>query len=175
MVGPTVVYATLGLGEAMLVLVGLSFLGLGAQPPTPEWGLMISDAQQYYDHWWLALFPGLCIMSVVFCLNIIGDRVRNSLDRKDVDSMTAGSAGHTAPILRVEDLQVVVRGRRRPLRVVDGFPLDVFPGRVAGVAGERKRQNHLHDGRACSCLQERRPAVLLRLGGAISLACPGGS
>ncbi|MFI5285056.1 MAG: ABC transporter permease [Candidatus Dormibacteria bacterium] len=79
-VGPTVVYATLGLGEAMLVLVGLSFLGLGAQPPAPEWGLMISDAQQYYDHWWLALFPGLCIMSVVFCLNIAGDRVRDLLD-----------------------------------------------------------------------------------------------
>jgi peptide/nickel transport system permease protein len=79
-VGPTVVYATLGLGEAMLILVGLSFLGLGAQPPAPEWGLMISDAQQYYDHWWLALFPGLSIMSVVFCLNIAGDRVRDWLD-----------------------------------------------------------------------------------------------
>jgi oligopeptide transport system ATP-binding protein len=50
--------------------------------------------------------------------------------------MTAGSAGQAAPILRVEDLQVVVRGRKRPLRVVDGFHLDVFPGRVTGVAGE---------------------------------------
>jgi ABC-type microcin C transport system duplicated ATPase subunit YejF len=50
--------------------------------------------------------------------------------------MTVASPAQAAPILRVEDLQVVVRGRKRPLRVVDGFHLDVFPGRVTGVAGE---------------------------------------
>ncbi len=78
--GPIVVYATLGLGDAMLTLVGLSFLGLGSQPPTAEWGSMISDAQQYYDRWWIALFPGLAIVSVVFALNILGDRLRDLLD-----------------------------------------------------------------------------------------------
>lgn len=78
--GPMVVYATLGLGEAMLTLAGLSFLGLGSQPPTAEWGSMISAAEQYYDRWWLALFPGLAIVSVVFALNILGDRLRDVLD-----------------------------------------------------------------------------------------------
>ena len=78
--GPMVVYATLGLGDAMLTLAGLSFLGLGSQPPTAEWGSMISEAEQYYDHWWLALFPGLAIVSVVFALNILGDRLRDLLD-----------------------------------------------------------------------------------------------
>lgn len=78
--GPMVVYATLGLGDAMLTLAGLSFLGLGAQAPTAEWGSMISGAEQYYDKWWLALFPGLAIVSVVFALNILGDRLRDVLD-----------------------------------------------------------------------------------------------
>jgi peptide/nickel transport system permease protein len=78
--GPMVVYATLGLGNAMLFLAGLSFLGLGSQPPTAEWGSMISDATQYYDRWWLALFPGLAIVSVVLALNVLGDRLRDVLD-----------------------------------------------------------------------------------------------
>jgi len=78
--GPLVVFATLGLGNAMLFLAGLSFLGLGSQPPTAEWGSMISDATQYYDKWWLALFPGLAVVSVVLSLNILGDRLRDYLD-----------------------------------------------------------------------------------------------
>jgi len=78
--GPMVVYATLGLGDAMLTLASLSFLGLGSQPPTAEWGSMISGAEQYFDKWWLALFPGLAIVSVVFALNILGDRLRDVLD-----------------------------------------------------------------------------------------------
>jgi peptide/nickel transport system permease protein len=80
------VFATLGLGDAMLVLAGLSFLGLGSQPPAAEWGSMISDATQYPDSWWLALFPGLAIVSVVASLNIIGDRLRDSLDTRLVTS-----------------------------------------------------------------------------------------
>lgn len=84
--GPTVVYTTLGIGDAILTLTGLSFLGLGAQPPTAEWGTMISDAQQYYDHWWMAVFPGLAIVSVVFALNILGDRLRDVLDPRLVVS-----------------------------------------------------------------------------------------
>jgi peptide/nickel transport system permease protein len=79
-VGPLFVYATLGLGDAMLVLAGLSFLGLGAQPPIAEWGSMISDATQYFTSWWLAVFPGIAIVTVVFSLNILGDRLRDILD-----------------------------------------------------------------------------------------------
>ena len=79
-VAPVLVFATVGIGNAMLVLAGLSFLGLGSQPPTAEWGSMISDATYYYDKWWLALFPGLALMSVVFSLNMLGDRLRDILD-----------------------------------------------------------------------------------------------
>jgi peptide/nickel transport system permease protein len=79
-IGPTLVFATLGLANAMLFLVGLSYLGLGSQPPTAEWGSMISEATQYYDRWWLALFPGLAIASVVLGVNILGDRLRDILD-----------------------------------------------------------------------------------------------
>lgn len=79
-IGPMVVYSALGLGDAMLVLAGLSFLGLGSQPPTAEWGSMISDGAQYFEQWWLALFPGLAIVSVVLSLNVLGDRVRDTLD-----------------------------------------------------------------------------------------------
>ena len=82
--GPMVVFATLGLGNAMLFLAGLSFLGLGSQPPTAEWGSMISDAAQYYDKWWLALFPGLAIVSVVLSLNILGDSLRDFLDPRQI-------------------------------------------------------------------------------------------
>src|SRR4029077_9431285 len=75
--GPMLVYATLGIGNALLALAGLSFLGLGAQPPVAEWGSMISEATQYYDKWWLALFPGMAIVSVVFSLNLLGDYLRD--------------------------------------------------------------------------------------------------
>jgi len=83
-VAPVLVYATVGLGNAILVLSGLSFLGLGAQPPTAEWGSMVSEATRYYDRWWLALFPGLAILSVVFSLNMIGDLLRDLLDPRHV-------------------------------------------------------------------------------------------
>jgi peptide/nickel transport system permease protein len=79
-VAPVLVFAAVGVGNAMLVLAGLSFLGLGSQPPTAEWGSMITEATNYYTRWWLALFPGLAIISVVFSLNLLGDRLRDVLD-----------------------------------------------------------------------------------------------
>lgn len=78
--GPLLVFATLGLGNAMLFLAGLSFLGLGEQPPAAEWGSMVSEATTYYDRWWLALFPGLAIVSVVLALNILGNTLRDIWD-----------------------------------------------------------------------------------------------
>ena len=79
-VGPILVLATLGVGNAMLLLAGLSYLGLGAQPPTAEWGSMVSVATRYFDRWWLGIFPGLAIVSAVLAFNILGDRVRDALD-----------------------------------------------------------------------------------------------
>ena len=83
-IGPVLVIGTLGLGSAMLFLAGLSFLGLGSQPPTPEWGSMISDATQYYEFWWLPLFPGIAIASTVLAVNILGEYLRNFWDPRQV-------------------------------------------------------------------------------------------
>ncbi|MHB8689365.1 MAG: ABC transporter permease [Aggregatilineales bacterium] len=79
-VGPQVVLATLGVSDAILLLAGLSFLGLGAQPPAPDWGSMISIGAQYFDRWWLSAFPGMAIFSIVFAFNVLGDSVRDAFD-----------------------------------------------------------------------------------------------
>ena len=78
--GPMLVLATLDIGAAILLLSGLSFLGLGAQPPTAEWGSMISAAMQNFDAWWLGVFPGLAILTVVLAFNFLGDALRDVLD-----------------------------------------------------------------------------------------------
>ncbi|MGM1018467.1 MAG: ABC transporter permease [Actinomycetota bacterium] len=78
--GPMLVLATLDLGAAILLLSGLSFLGLGAQPPTAEWGSMISAAVQNFDAWWLGVFPGLAILTIVMAFNFLGDAMRDVLD-----------------------------------------------------------------------------------------------
>jgi peptide/nickel transport system permease protein len=80
-VAPIVVVATLGVGSAILVAATLSFLGLGSQPPTPEWGRMLSEGRQYLrEQWWIATFPGLAIMLAVLALNLLGDGLRDALD-----------------------------------------------------------------------------------------------
>lgn len=82
MFAPVLVQATLGLGFAVLTAASLSFLGLGIQPPTAEWGSMISDGSQYVvtGQWWMSVFPGIAIMSLVFAFNIAGDGLRDLLD-----------------------------------------------------------------------------------------------
>jgi len=75
------VYATLSMATAILSGAALSFLGLGTQPPTPEWGLMLSEARAYIRNaWWIAVFPGLMIMLAVISINLIGDAMRDALD-----------------------------------------------------------------------------------------------
>lgn len=75
------VLATLGVAGAILTASGLSFLGLGAQPPTPEWGAMLTAGRTYLRQaWWFATFPGLAIMLTVLCINLLGDGLRDALD-----------------------------------------------------------------------------------------------
>jgi peptide/nickel transport system permease protein len=82
-VAPIIVVATLGVGSAILVAATLSFLGLGSQPPTPEWGRMLSEGRQYLrEQWWIATFPGLAIALTVLALNMLGDGLRDALDPK---------------------------------------------------------------------------------------------
>ncbi len=78
--GPIFVLAALDIGNAVLLLSGLSFLGLGAQPPTAEWGSMVSEGVQNFNSWWIGLFPGLAILTVVLAFNFLGDALRDLLD-----------------------------------------------------------------------------------------------
>src|SRR6185437_14634386 len=78
--GPVLVLATLDLANAILLLSGLSFLGLGAQPPQAEWGSMVADGTQYFQWWWIGTFPGLAIFTVVLAFNFIGDSLRDVFD-----------------------------------------------------------------------------------------------
>jgi len=78
---PVIVAATLRIGSIILTEAGLSFLGLGVQPPTPSWGNIINEGRDsLLNHWWISTFPGIAILSTVVCFNLIGDGVRDALD-----------------------------------------------------------------------------------------------
>lgn len=78
---PVIVLATLGIAGAIILGSTLSFLGLGIQPPTPEWGNMLDDGRSMLRHqWWVSLFPGLAIMLTVLAINLLGDGLRDALD-----------------------------------------------------------------------------------------------
>ena len=79
-VGPVLVLATLDVGNAILLLSGLSFLGLGAQPPAAEWGSMVATGTQQFQFWWIGTFPGLAIFTAVLAFNFIGDSLRDVFD-----------------------------------------------------------------------------------------------
>lgn len=76
------VHVSLNMGWAILNAAGLSFIGLGVQPPTAEWGIMVAEGATYIvsGEWWLALFPGAVLMLAVFCFNLLGDGLRDLID-----------------------------------------------------------------------------------------------
>ena len=78
---PVIVQATLGVASAIISTAGLSFIGLGIQPPAPEWGSMLSGGRQYLRYaWWVTTFPGVAIMITILSLNLLGDGLRDALD-----------------------------------------------------------------------------------------------
>ena len=81
---PALVQATLTLGWGILDAAGLSFLGVGIRPPTPEWGVLVGDGAQYINsgEWWISVFPGLMILLAVLAFNLCGDWVRDRLERR---------------------------------------------------------------------------------------------
>jgi len=83
---PLLINATLDLGQVVLLASGLSFIGLGPTPPTPEWGLMINDATGFFYQWWVALGPGIAILTVVLAFSFIGDGLRDLFDVRTTES-----------------------------------------------------------------------------------------
>ena len=82
-IAPVIVQASMDIGGVILTIAALSFLGLGAQPPTPEWGLMISTSRTYFlSAWWYSFFPGMAILITVLVFNLLGDGLREVLDPK---------------------------------------------------------------------------------------------
>ena len=79
---PMMVQISLNMGWAILNAAGLSFIGLGVRPPTPEWGIMVAEGAAFIvsGEWWLALFPGAALMLAVFCFNLLGDGLRDLID-----------------------------------------------------------------------------------------------
>jgi peptide/nickel transport system permease protein len=84
-VTPVIVQVSLDVGGVILTAAALSFLGLGAQDPTPDWGLMVSQGQPFFTtHWWLVTFPGLAILLTAVAFNLLGDGLRDLLDPRRV-------------------------------------------------------------------------------------------
>ena len=82
-VAPIIIHSTLSLGGAIMVTAGLSYIGLGAQPPSPEWGAMLNAGRTYLmTAWWMSVFPGIAIFVAVISINLLGDGLRDALDPK---------------------------------------------------------------------------------------------
>lgn len=89
---PILVLATLDFGNQILALAALSFLGLGAVPPQPEWGSMTYDGLQNFTDWWISTFPSLAIFTLVIAFNLIGDALRDALDPRTQERLQEGGA-----------------------------------------------------------------------------------
>ncbi len=80
-ISPVLVQLTLRMGTVIITASTLGFLGLGAQPPSPEWGIMVADGRSFLiDQWWISIFPGIAIALIVFGFNLLGDGIRDMLD-----------------------------------------------------------------------------------------------
>jgi peptide/nickel transport system permease protein len=91
---PVIVLATLDMGSTLLAISGLSYLGLGAQPPIPEWGAMLNDGRPYmYVAPWVMIFPGMAILIVVLAFNLLGDGMRDAFDPREVRQIQKMKAG----------------------------------------------------------------------------------
>ena len=124
---PLVVQVSLDVAAVILTVSALSFLGLGAQDPTPEWGLMVSQGQLYFPgQWWLVTFPGLAIVMTAVAFNLLGDGLR------DCWTQAVGNHPMNAPRLALRDVAIGIGGRR----IVGLDRLELAPGEVVGLAGE---------------------------------------
>ena len=97
--GEIVAQSLLIFSEGILSVAALSFLGLGARPPLAEWGAMIADGRSYLETaWWLVSFPGLCILIMIFCINNLGEKLRDIFDPKALSLYLDKGAKHRKPV-----------------------------------------------------------------------------
>jgi peptide/nickel transport system permease protein len=96
---PIIVVATLGIGNTIVLEAGLSFLGLGVQPPTPSWGAMVAQGRDYLivGDWWIATLPGLALVLVVLAFNLVGDGLRDATDPRQTGTAGRIGAGGVRP------------------------------------------------------------------------------
>ena len=98
--GEILVQSLLTFSEGILSVAALSFLGLGAKPPLAEWGVMIADGRSYLETaWWLVSFPGLCILIMIFCINILGENLRDMFDPKAFVSYSGADKKNSRPAI----------------------------------------------------------------------------
>ncbi|MGH7155772.1 MAG: dipeptide/oligopeptide/nickel ABC transporter permease/ATP-binding protein [Acetobacteraceae bacterium] len=125
-----VVYASYAMPLAVLAASALSFLGLGAQPPLPEWGAMVVGGRVFIrSAWWVAAAPGAAIFLAVLSCNLLGNALRDVLGMSDV-------IDPTGPILSIEDLRTQFATHEGIARAVDGLDLVIRPGEILGLVGE---------------------------------------
>jgi hypothetical protein len=123
-----IVRVTLDMAGIILAAAGLGFLGLGAQPPSPEWGAMISEGRRFIlDHWWVAAMPGIAIFTVSLAFNLLGDGLRDVLDPQGGQPVTA--------LLDVADLWVRFPTRTGIVEAVRGVSFQLGRERL-GIVGE---------------------------------------
>ena len=138
----------------MVAIVTLGYLGLGVQPPTPDWGTMIADGQQFVtSHWWLSTLPGLAVVVVGISLSLLGDGIGDALRvgeeprrrrRRERRERAAGGTASSLTSSRAEPLaageirvrDLTVRSTTTGRALVDGVGLDVAPGEAVGLVGE---------------------------------------
>ena len=127
---PLIVQATLSFSNAILDAAALGFLGMGAQPPTPEWGTMLAEAREFILRaWWVVTFPGLAILITVLAINLMGDGLRDALDPEAEEVLTMA-------LLEIENLVVEFETATGLFRAVDGVSLSVDEREVLAIVGE---------------------------------------
>ena len=148
---PVIIQATSDMGTAILAVAGLSFLGLGASPGTAEWGLMISESENYiFSAWWYPVFPGIAIIITVVAFNLLGDGLRDVLDPtartwqsnvgkstvpiKEAEKTIKPPTGNT--VLAVRDLSIDYHSYQGTVQAVRNVSFDIHSGEAYGLIGE---------------------------------------
>jgi peptide/nickel transport system ATP-binding protein len=131
-----IVQMSLTMGYAILNAAGLSFIGLGVRPPTPEWGIMVAEGAAFMvsGEWWIAFFPGAALMVAVFCFNLLGDGLRDIVD--PAAAHVRERMATAIPLLEVRDLTVEFTTRRGIVRAVEHVDISLAKGETLAIVGE---------------------------------------